>query len=396
MIWQDRTRTDPTKRKFIDENGNEQNVNIEEIQSNITQSGTPVNATTMNNIEKNLGTYGNDSYDSTATYLEGDVVTHNALLYRAKQDIDTAEEWTAEHWEETSALGELSRTSGNEIAYGLDNITRQSKAVVYPTNYRTVNQEVNIGATNPNNIKTWFKQGKNLMGSPLELGTYSDVGLRSASTANYRNVTPIAVQPNTTYTFSINGVSQKYAVYYYDSLMTFISAEGLTTGTFTTPANCYYINFRCFNADYTSDFANLKLQLELGSSATSYEAYITPEIIIDKNLIYKKSDIEYEDLTSQVEMQTGFTLYSGNVYRIGKVVYVKLAIQGEVTTNDKNILKLPIVPKDNINSGCFLSTNLWATTHVGYMFISNTNGIITTKGSSTFSVVKYDFSYIIN
>lgn len=132
MIWQDRTRTDPTKRKFIDENGNEQNVNIEEIQSNITQSGTPVNATTMNNIEKNLGTYGNDTYDSTATYSIGDVVTHNALLYRAKQDIETPEEWTAAHWEETSALDELKKTSGNEVLISDDegDITYQTKIFV--------------------------------------------------------------------------------------------------------------------------------------------------------------------------------------------------------------------------------------------------------------------------
>lgn len=208
MIWQDRTRTDPTKRKFIDENGNEQNVNIEEIQSNITQSGTPVNATTMNNIEKNLGTYGNDSYDSTATYSIGDVVTHNALLYRAKQDIDTAEEWTAEHWEETSALDELKKTSGNEVLISDDegDITYQTKIFVdsdtgtakyrdtndsfiplkdneviisdtEPTsndneiwidtssNATYMNQEVNIGATNVSNTPTWFKMSKNLFGA---------------------------------------------------------------------------------------------------------------------------------------------------------------------------------------------------------------------------------------
>ena len=173
MIWQDRERVDPTKRKMIDENGVEQNVNIEEIESNITQSGTPVNARTMNNIEQNLGTYGNDTYDSTATYLEGETVTHNALLYRAKQDIETPEEWNAAHWEQTSALQELANTSGNEIAIGTEeDITRQTKALIKQGNYRYINSEIAIGSSNDSNRPVWFKKGKNLYNISLQKPGY--------------------------------------------------------------------------------------------------------------------------------------------------------------------------------------------------------------------------------
>lgn len=147
---------------------------------------------------------------------------------------------------------------------------------------------VTVSSTAPDTSqRVWFKKSKNLFSSLLELGTYSNEGVKSASTTNYRNSTPIAVQPNTTYTFSINGVSQKYGIYYYNNTNTFINSEGLTTGTFTTPANCYYINFRCFDADFTSDYANLKLQIELGNTATAYEPYITPRININgENLFY--------------------------------------------------------------------------------------------------------------
>lgn len=133
MIWQDRERTDATLRKLIDSNGNEENVNIEEISTNIIQNGTPVNATTMNNIEKNLGTYGNDSYDNTATYQVGDIVTHNALLYKCIVDINTAEEWNAEHWQETNALDQISSAGGNEITIGdEEDITNKTKLYIDP------------------------------------------------------------------------------------------------------------------------------------------------------------------------------------------------------------------------------------------------------------------------
>jgi len=180
------------------------------------------------------------------------------------------------------------------IVIGDSNITNNTKAVINEVDYISyINSEIAIGATNPNNTPTWFKMGKNLFSSKLELGTFTNEGVKSNSTTNYRNATPIQVQPNTTYTISINGVSQKYAVYYYDSSLSFINSEGLTTGTFTTLENCYYINFRCFNADFTSDYANLKLQIEEGSTATTYEAYINPSIIIDEREIYQKQEMTY-------------------------------------------------------------------------------------------------------
>ena len=116
---------------------------------------------------------------------------------------------------------------------------------------------------------------KNMFDGQLELGSYDEsTGAKVTNNAVYRSVNKIKVTPSTTYTFSINGVTQKYCVYFYDNSLNFLSCNiSLTTGTFTTPNNCYYIAFRCFGADYTSDFANLKVQLELGSSATTYEAY---------------------------------------------------------------------------------------------------------------------------
>lgn len=142
MIWADRQRTDGTLRKFIDSNGNEQNVHIEEIEANITQNGTPVNSTTMNLIEKNIGTYGNDTYDNTATYEIGDRVTYLGRLYRCIEEIDTPEEFDNEKWDETSALEELNNAGGNEIAIGTDNITNKTKLLIETDTMETLGTEV--------------------------------------------------------------------------------------------------------------------------------------------------------------------------------------------------------------------------------------------------------------
>lgn len=38
------------------------------------------------------------AYSTTATYFEGQFVTYSGNVYEAKQDISTAEAWTAGHW----------------------------------------------------------------------------------------------------------------------------------------------------------------------------------------------------------------------------------------------------------------------------------------------------------
>lgn len=47
------------------------------------------------------------AYDPSATYSEGDYCTYQGQLYKANQDISTAEAWTAAHWTATSIMAEL-------------------------------------------------------------------------------------------------------------------------------------------------------------------------------------------------------------------------------------------------------------------------------------------------
>ena len=91
--------------------------------------------------------------------------------------------------------------------------------------------------------------GKNLFSSQLEVGSY-EAGAKVAYAGFYRSVDKISIQPNTTYTLSINGVSQKYVLSFYNLSGTFISQDAsLTNGTFTSVNNAYYITIRCFQTD---------------------------------------------------------------------------------------------------------------------------------------------------
>lgn len=173
--------------------------------------------------------------------------------------------------------------------------------------------EINIGTTINEGYRTNILHSKNLFDGELELGSYMADGTPTQSdpsVTQYRNVNPIEVLPNTTYTTSINGTTQQYVMHYYDKNRTWLSSFDNRTGTFTTPANCYFVNFRCYNADFTSDFANLKVQVEKGSTATTYEEYVSPAIVVDGDEIYNKNNLEvYSTSEQRIGTWLGKTLY---------------------------------------------------------------------------------------
>ena len=128
--------------------------------------------------------------------------------------------------------------------------------------------------------------GKNLFNGETELGSYNNTtGAKSTSSNTRRNINPIPVQPSTQYKFSRNGVEFAVRVYYYKNDGTYISTEANSLGVFTTPSNCYYVNF--ISDRILTDYSNL--QVEKGSTATEYEAYKgnTYEINLGKNLFDK-------------------------------------------------------------------------------------------------------------
>lgn len=82
----------------------------------------------------------------------------------------------------------------------------------------------------------------------------------------------IPVKSNTTYTVSGLSSSGSKRIYYFDKNKTFISRTGTIAqsyNTFTTPANCYYIDIQYYITG--NDFTTY--QLELSSTATDFVAH---------------------------------------------------------------------------------------------------------------------------
>lgn len=98
--------------------------------TNWVNGTTPVNDTNMNKIEnalENLDTNiskSTDEYSSTRTYSIGELVIYNNKLYKANQDITTAEAFNSSHWTEVTLLSDVNEIKSvvNNNADNLNNL----------------------------------------------------------------------------------------------------------------------------------------------------------------------------------------------------------------------------------------------------------------------------------
>lgn len=125
-------------------------------------------------------------------------------------------------------------------------------------------------------------EGKNLFnyqGANVRTGyVINDSGVEvSDSTGGYTRQFS-KVTPNTAYILSPLIGAGTRRVYYFDSDKSFISrSSGYISSTsiaFTTPANCYYVDFQIYTRGEQDQVDMRNWQLELGSTATTYEPYV--------------------------------------------------------------------------------------------------------------------------
>ena len=138
--------------------------------------------------------------------------------------------------------------------------------------------------------------GKNLLDSSSFINAYYDDSgtMHTNANANALFNNYIFVQPSTSYTYSSSHSNRNMAVSYFTSSFTFISRDIARNGnklTFTTPNNCVCIRLQANYDDSTtmneSVVQSMNLQLELGSTDTSFEAYQgqSYEVNLGKNLL---------------------------------------------------------------------------------------------------------------
>lgn len=110
--------------------------------------------------------------------------------------------------------------------------------------------------------------GNNIFGTTLELGSFdSKTGVKTDHDSQYRNVDLISVEPFATYNITKNGgngrVRARMVLLYYAADGSFIKEDrGVRhDGFFTTPYNAAYMNFRCYQDEFVSDFINLNFKI---------------------------------------------------------------------------------------------------------------------------------------
>jgi hypothetical protein len=146
----------------------------------------------------------------------------------------------------------------------------------------------------------WFQKSVNLF-NKATVNTSNALLLNSTGgeqySSDYRLSEYIEIKPNTQYT--ISGVhlffqqdSDIASYCFYDGNKTFISAIGVKEGTdtFTTPSGAYFI--RCSIYYYSKKSNNLDtFQLEIGSTASAYQPYVSEKIYTKTNGGYEEFEV---------------------------------------------------------------------------------------------------------
>ena len=117
----------------------------------------------------------------------------------------------------------------------------------------------------------------------------------------------IKALPNTFYTFSVSGDSQSIYMFFYDEKKGFLSYQSTSGLTLSkqTPANCSFIMLRTSkNASETPT-----PQLELGSTATAYEAYNGVTKTLDLGDDYYGGEV---DKDGNINENYGYIEYDGS------------------------------------------------------------------------------------
>lgn len=119
----------------------------------------------------------------------------------------------------------------------------------------------------------------NIFGGGLETGSFdSNTGAKQTNANNYRNTDFVEVEPNTGYVMFVNGATQRFVILYYDSSKTFITESRSVSdnGIFATPSNAKYINFRCYQDDFVSNYSSLKIEITKASPINNLVDIIYP------------------------------------------------------------------------------------------------------------------------
>lgn len=243
--------------------------------------------------------------------------------------------------------------------------------------------------------------GKNIFDGELELGNYStSTGEKTYSSSYVRNKNFIPVDELKNYKFSSNGNEISMYVFEYKQDFTYNLTERKTinAGSYlTTNSGTKYINFRIVDA---STDVNVKIQIEKGTTVTSYQYFNTTQmgnIVVDdvtgKNLYPYGNNLpnQYTYLFPVTAGETYTLSFEGQATSSQRVFFRNYGDANHSTTAiDAEQVYVGTTPN---NYSITLTT-----TANGYLFIATASGlsaytfanIMVEKGSEATSYTPYE------
>lgn len=248
---------------------------------------------------------------------------------------------------------------------------------------------VAVSPTQPEtNEKVWIQKGKNLFNRENSIlkGYYlSNEGTYETSIGSYVQNYYIAVSPNTEYILW-HDKGDALRVGFFDNNEIFISRQTTNEKNlhFTTPANCKYLIISWDVLETSNDDNNI--QLEQGSTATEYEAYIEETVWVkNDNGVY----IPFKPENKPINIETGVEFETGRIID-GKKEYGKRidcgALPNTGTITIPHGLDFYNICLTHIEGIAQRDTFVIILPYVSYeaswqieLIVSNTNIMITTK-----------------
>lgn len=136
--------------------------------------------------------------------------------------------------------------------------------------------------------RVWLKKGKNLFNKNaiLEYNELQGSTGKAIYSASFFVSEYIEIEPSTDY--YVSGKTSGSSNCFYDENYNFISTtSGVITGKITTPATAKFLRINASLSEKNND-----IQIEKGSTATSYEEYILPQILVDNRNFYSQENLK--------------------------------------------------------------------------------------------------------
>ena len=183
----------------------------------------------------------------------------------------------------------------NITALGLTSLTKSQLDTYFSIYQNGVNATYYATDGNVSSVNAYYyAAGKNLFDSnDLESGSFNAAtGAKDVLTRAIRTKTMKPILPSTQYRFSLTTAATDALIFYYYDInkvylgsgsRTFVTPSG---GTLTTPANAAYFNTAIVNLATPAPSFNNNYQLEVGGSATTFEAFATPTTILNLTFLF--------------------------------------------------------------------------------------------------------------